>query len=168
MSPAYMRFHSVCGAVLVLLGLLCASRAVAVRPSLRWQVNAAAGTVLDKRTGLVWQRDSPTSGGSSGQTNGYFNWADAKQYCLDLVLAGQDDWRLPSLQELRSLVHRKRVSPAISTFAFPNTPKTDYVFSWSATPYAGSGFPSAWGIDSTTGHVITNLTGSKAVVRCVR
>jgi len=34
---------------------------------------------------------------------GYFNWADAKIACDDLVLNGYDDWHLPTIKELTAL-----------------------------------------------------------------
>ncbi len=37
-------------------------------------------------------------------TNGEdIRWPDAVDYCADLALAGHEDWRLPSLDELQSL-----------------------------------------------------------------
>lgn len=50
---------------------------------------------LDSSTGLVWQV-MPDSG--------YVNWMEAVQYCDDLVLDAKQDWRLPSISELRSLI----------------------------------------------------------------
>jgi hypothetical protein len=31
------------------------------------------------------------------------NWYDAAQYCEDLVLGGHDDWRLPRIDELKTI-----------------------------------------------------------------
>ncbi len=44
---------------------------------------------------LIWQNSS------SGKE---LNWAASKSYCENLTWAGYDDWRLPTLGELRALV----------------------------------------------------------------
>ena len=54
-----------------------------------------AGGWLDPTTGLCWQ-DPPE------ETTR--NWDDAMAYCDGLDVAGHDDWHLPSINELRSLV----------------------------------------------------------------
>jgi len=71
------------------------------------------GVVLDKVTGLTWQRAVDA---------GSYSWAAAKAYCAALTLAGQSDWRLPTEIELFPLVDYTVSSPAIDGTAFPNTP----------------------------------------------
>ena len=52
-------------------------------------------TWTDSASGLTWQ---------VVPTGGKVNWSPAKQHCSDLRLAGQDDWRLPTMSELRTLI----------------------------------------------------------------
>jgi len=52
------------------------------------------GTLTDPVTGLIWQQV---------QTDERRSQADAVQACDALELAGYDDWRLPSIQELFSI-----------------------------------------------------------------
>jgi|GEM_PF-1806516 len=58
------------------------------------------GTVTDRRTGLMWQRDG---------SPGVVDWNEAGEYVEKLNqerFAGHDDWRLPTVEELASLMER--------------------------------------------------------------
>jgi hypothetical protein len=59
-------------------------------------------------------------------------------------LCGQKDWRLPTFDELLSLIYLGRTLATIDPAYFPNTP-TDWALTWSSTPNAGA-TDSAWGI----------------------
>ena len=61
-------------------------------------------TVTDTCTGLMWQRDTAP---------GTYIWQDALKYCDSLSFAGHDDWRLPNVRELQSIVDYGRFGPAI-------------------------------------------------------
>ena len=57
-------------------------------------VSKGDGTVTDTRTGLIW----------AAQDNGTdINWDSAKAYCENFSAGGYGDWRLPTIEELRSL-----------------------------------------------------------------
>lgn len=47
----------------------------------------------DEETGLMWSKKS-----------GEKHWTDANQYCENLEELGFDDWRLPTIDELRTLI----------------------------------------------------------------
>ncbi len=68
-------------------------------------------TVSDGITGLMWQQ-SPTNASS-------MPWKEALAHCETLEYAGQDNWRLPKVTELSSIVDEKREQvPAINAVYF--------------------------------------------------
>ena len=88
------------------------------------------GTVTDKNTGLTWQRE----------TGGTMNWQDALSYCESLSLGGYDNWRLPTIEELRSIVNYRTFDPAIASI-FVQDPDNEQYYTidglyWSSTTYA--------------------------------
>jgi hypothetical protein len=78
-------------------------------------------TALDAATGLTWQR-----GWQPATT-----WLAALAACESLTLAGQSDWRLPTLKELLTIVEDTALSPSTDVAAFPNTPAEWF---WASTP----------------------------------
>ena len=70
-------------------------RAGAAWPSPRFEVSGDC--VTDRLTGLTWTKDADLFGTRS--------WYDGLNDALDLSLCGYDDWRLPTVLELRSLYH---------------------------------------------------------------
>lgn len=111
-------------------------------------------TVLDKITGLVWQRDVDA---------GDFTWVDAKAHCSTLALAG-GGWRLPTRIELVSLVDYTMTQPAINADAFPSAPGQWF---WSSTP-AVMATPSAWDVSFYNGATAIDALDKLNRVRCVR
>lgn len=95
------------------------------------------GTVTDARTGLVWKQclegQSGADCGTGSATN--MTWAGALAHAESHSFAGQSDWRLPSVKELRSLVEDCRTLPSINDHVFKNAPSS-YV--WSGSPTVGS------------------------------
>jgi len=144
------------GVLLVLLGMGASAGANA--PAGHFNYSANSITVLDTKTGLTWQR------GVSGTK---YTSADAVTYCHDADLAatlGGSGWRLPTLNELFTLVDFARSSgPFIDSDAFPNTP-ADGIWSSSRASVGAREFlyldfgTAAWFISSS----------STAYARCVR
>jgi len=81
------------------------------------------GIYLDKKKHLIW----------AGQDNGRdIDWLSSFEYCTSLSLAGFEDWRLPSLEELKELMkpmsNRQYATPVeinlTSCCPWSSTPKT--------------------------------------------
>ena len=77
--------------------------------------------VLDKNTGLVWER-APSEFG--------LDWFSAKDLCLNKNVGGTVGWRLPSVAELSSVRDPALSAPFVPASAFTNVLKNTY---WSAT-----------------------------------
>jgi len=101
-------------------GVRCVTDVAAGDPGQRFYfANTGPGekVVFDSRSGLVWQRSS----------SGNLNWQDALQYCEASGYGGRDDWRLPNVLELASLLDTTRwVAPFIDAEAFPLNPAAPF------------------------------------------
>jgi hypothetical protein len=72
--------------------------------------NMNSNAVLDRETGLVWER-SPVAPCVSVifctvLTPGTFTWFAAQLQCNTVAIGNRSGWRLPTFQELQSLVDR--------------------------------------------------------------
>lgn len=142
------------------------------------------GTVLDKRTGLLWQicpaglgsetaAHYSTCGMDSGNQNGAstaYTWANALNYCNGTltkkppVLPAGKTWRLPNINELKSIVDRSQMNPAMDT-SILSIGGGDYF--WSSSTVA-SNAAAAWTVNFFYGYSYS--TGDKDFgyyVRCV-
>ena len=77
------------------------------------------GSVTDRVTGLLWQQND----------GGEMTWEHARDYCAALSLGGKTGWRLPSNQELFSILNHNNGKPAIDTGVFT---KTEAEYWWSS------------------------------------
>ncbi|HEY4394203.1 MAG TPA: DUF1566 domain-containing protein [Polyangia bacterium] len=140
------------------------------------QYTAANGEVTDNYTGLIWQQtDSATPSGAA-----VLPWSAAAGTCANLGLNGHT-WRVPTINELATLVDEARVGPAINKTMFPNTKYGSYSnnWYWASTTYGTGSY--GWAInfdDGFTGYNSGSATGKNgspewnyftgAWVRCVR
>lgn len=130
--------------------------------------------VEDKYTGLTWQgciSDGPYCIGGAPY---YFNWADALSYCENLVWSGYNDWRLPNVFELSSIVDDRQDDPAVDPRAFPGIVGAihgddwiEQVFYWTSTTYLGQSSVH-WCVGFYEGTNGPASGGAELLVRCVR
>lgn len=125
-------------------------QAGATAPSPRFTDNKN-GTVTDNLTGLIWLKDgncTDTAGGIVRST-GLLNWPSALTWCNNLAsgkcglsdnsVAG--DWRLPNVNEMRSLVDYSRHDPVLpSGHPFINAQSVWYWTSTSNPVYTAGAF----------------------------
>ncbi|MDI3282805.1 DUF1566 domain-containing protein [Polyangium sp. 15x6] len=117
---------------------------------------AGGETLIDERTGLVWQRVS---------TPEVSSWQGALAFCASLMLGDAKGFRLPSIKELVSLGLGDSAGedPTSTAMSFPDGEGRF----WSSTPVAAA--PSeAWLLDGLTGRIDHQPVAMKARVRCVR
>jgi len=117
-------------------------------PSPRFTDNGD-GTVTDNLTGLMWLNDANCFGARNWQgalddvTN--FNTSTLTYNCSDYT-ANYDDWRLPNVVELESLVNAEKSNSAtwLNTQGFTNVQSSYY---WSATTNASFSITYAWTVN---------------------
>jgi len=121
-----------------------------------FSVAFGADTFTDAKTGLIWQdnKDAQTIKKS---------WSGAKEYCKNLILDGHNDWRLPSIKELQSIVDITKYNPTIKD-GFKNV--TSYYY-WSSSPNV-SDSSDAWVVNFYYGNTYSDGKSGKNYVRCVR
>lgn len=96
------------------------------------------GTVTHKETGLMWMQCSLGQTWNNGACDGdptLMNWPDALSAAGAENFANHNDWRLPNLKELFSIIENQCYYPTINLTVFPNTPDANPGASyWSSTP----------------------------------
>ncbi|CAK8722426.1 hypothetical protein GCAAIG_12085 [Candidatus Electronema halotolerans] len=139
------------------------------------------GTVTDTKTGLMWKRCLEGLEGvncEEGKVKTY-TWNEAVERFKNVEYAGYSDWRLPTIDELKTLVHcSKGVAdkesgrcnegserPMINQQAFPNAEAKFVV--WSGSPYAdNSGY--AWFVSFLYSGSYYDVRVNSYAVRLVR
>lgn len=117
----------------LILLLFCFQPAFAVltTPTRDFVVNSD-GTVTHKTTGLTWMRCAMGQTWTGSRCSG-----EPILYAYDdAVTLTQNDWRLPNIAELQTIVERGSIEPALNRTIFPNNTPNDMF--WSSTPYANN------------------------------
>ena len=130
------------------------------------------GTITDNTTGLMWKAcdqgqawdnnnttanltDDNCTDDSNATDN--YNWTVALTEAQNHTFAGYDDWRLPNVKELASIIDYTAANPSINS-AFPN-PNTSNSF-WTSTltlTNVSTGSNNAWRVAFING--VTNFSG---------
>jgi hypothetical protein len=137
----------------------------------------------DTVTGLIWEekhnRDSLRNYDDPNDADNTYSWYDGVTGVPDNArdtqdfinslnarnYGGQHDWRLPTIQELSTLVNSSRVFPAIDTAFFTNTAASFY---WSSTTDS-SYIDAACNVDFSNGSLYDGgYKGNSYYVRAVR
>ena len=113
------------------------------------------GIVTDSSTNLMWQ-DDITSVSKA--------WNDAIAYCEALNLGGYNDWRLPNINELLSIIDISKINPAIKENIFTHITSSNY---WSSS-IGVSGTSNAWYVYFYNGYTGSNTKSNSSYVRCTR
>jgi len=109
--------------------------------------------VLDKKTRLVWEKSPQTTSA---------RWSVARRTCVEKSVGGQKGWRLPSLEELASLVDYSVAPPSL---ALP--PGHPFLFVQSAVYWSstrpGDDPKGAWGVHFGLGGGATFINWAHSV-----
>ena len=137
-------------------------------------------TIIDNNTKLEWAKQDD-SGGIHDKDNDY-TWDQAFAFIADLnasTFAGHDDWRLPNVKELTSIVNyyehldQPTVSEAFNTgggytgCTLPSCSCTEPGGYWSSTSYAGGQYM-AWDVFFNDGGLGLGFKDFEVHVRAVR
>jgi hypothetical protein len=137
--------------ILIMLGLSIGLMADMVRDN-------TTMIVTDSVTNLQWQDDNTSN-------TSQVDWEAAIKYCEDNVTLGDfDDWRLPNINELTSLVDE---TYSDNNWFFPAFKSTITSYYWSSTTFA-SVSSSAWNVFFYDGLQYYNTKTYSFFVRCVR
>jgi Protein of unknown function (DUF1566) len=129
----------------------------------RFVLVMGGAAVLDKETGLVWEQSPDTT---------IRDWFSAQSFCNHRAVGGREGWRLPTVQELASLVDPTQAEPALPVdhpFSLEQS-SIAFGFWWSATSVAlhVGGIDDAWGVGFGLGGVGADGKTVYHFVWCVR
>lgn len=128
-------------------------------PSPRFTDNGN-NTVTDNLTGLVWTKNANLGYDCAGPDAGAWSWDTAfygAGQCNSAVYGGYNDWRVPNVRELHSLISFGAANPALPAgHPFVNVQNNWY---WTSTTVNWS-TSNAWTLDMSSG--LLGATASKS------
>ena len=98
------------------------------------------GTITDFNTGLMWKKDESPE----------MSLIQALKYCEDLTLAGYNDWHMPNIKEIATLIDLSfKDSTWFHKEFFPDVKTTPLGFYWSSSTFAAT---FGWGVNFQFGY----------------
>ena len=116
---------------------------------MRFEINGTE--ILDRKTGLIWQRAIEKN----------LTHEEALEHAERISRETGLNWRVPTIDELSSLLDRTRSFPASG---FPDMPSETF---WSSTPYVGGTYL-AWVVNFDNGRVYDSYRNCGLAVRLVK
>ncbi|MFK5985583.1 MAG: DUF1566 domain-containing protein [Pseudomonadota bacterium] len=131
-----------------------------------FQFTISGDEITDKETALIWQRCSLGKSGSDCSTGtlSRYDWQGALQVAQEYRDQSGQQWRLPNIKELRSIIELNCDNPAVNLAIFQNSGQSLY---WSATDYASS-TDEAWYVNFNAGESSKQRKSYNMYVRLVR
>lgn len=145
-----------------------------LRTGLVWEVKSNDESLHDRRWSYTWHEPTQVGrrsytgkpnggkclGGNICDTQAYVTAVNAEKLC------GHNDWRLPRIFELHTLLNRKDNCPGtcIDPQYFPNAAKGGY---WSSSPFKRY-ICYAWGVDFKLGSASGAYKNTPLFIRLVR
>ena len=133
-------------------------------------VDLLDGKISDSRTGLMWKK-CPEGKTGDACTGSALQFSSAKSVADQLAQAnttgdkGYSDWRVPTRNELASLVNHACNNPSILGGIFPSNEAKPYITSSLNANNPGT---QIWYVDFSEGHVGTNFLTGGYFLRLVR
>lgn len=124
------------------------------------------GTALHKKTGLMWKRCIEGTRGASctsGKPKKLF-WEDMTKEYKNSSFAGLRGWRIPTVDEMKSIIEKKCKGPALNLEVFPDGSALP---NWTSSEIEASG-GKAWQMYVSSGVAIKANKAVGSALRLVR
>lgn len=120
-------------------------------------LSLSSDVLSDNKTGLMWQDNSAAKYTKK-------DWKGAVDFCAELNLAGHDDWRLPTIKELETVLGTSPRNMDMKK-GFKNVGGSGYYWS-SSIDESNEEF--AWMMNFKRGYEYINYKTYERHIRCVR
>ncbi|MBU0945423.1 MAG: DUF1566 domain-containing protein [Proteobacteria bacterium] len=135
--------------------------------TLIWEMKTDDGSIHDKDVRYYW---CDSSSQNPGLCDGVENTESFIHSLNSARFGGYEDWRLPTILELATLLNSASQGPAINTTFFPNTslPENIFIDYWSGSEETGVS-TNAWYVDFANGGAVSSFSKTSALrARAVR